>query len=326
MTGGTNSTDFPTTPGAFDTTKGRYFGDAFVTKLNATGSVLIYSTFLGGDSGFDMGLGIAVDSADNAYVTGGTSSTDFPTTPGVFDSTVGGYEDAFVTKLNAAGSALIYSTFLGGSSSVFGGSSGTQGQGIVVDGSGNAYVTGVTDSTDFPTTPGAFDATFNGDADAFVTKLNATGSALTYSTFLGGSSSDRCQGIAVDGSGNAYVTGLTSSVDFPTTLGAFDTTYNGDVGDAFVTKLVLASPEQQNTDLGNLISGLGLPSGTANSLLSKVHAVQTSLANGDTTAACNELQALINEAQAQSGKKLTGAQAMEIISAAQAIRTALGCP
>jgi hypothetical protein len=224
VTGITFSIDYPTTPGAFDTT---FNGneDTFVTKLNASGSALRYSTSLGGE-GIDDGLGIAVR-GDNAFVTGRTSSADYPTTPGAFDTTLV-FNEAFVTKLNASGSALAYSTFLGGENF-------DDGFGIAVDGEGRAYVTGQTSSADYPTTPGAFDTTPNGDFDAFVTKLNASGSALRYSTFLGGSSIDDGLGIAVRGD-NAFVTGSTLSVDYPTTPGAFDTTPNGDF-DAFVTKL-----------------------------------------------------------------------------------------
>ena len=111
------------------------------------------------------------------------------------------------------------------------------GDGIAVDGAGSAYVTGYTYSTDFPTTPGAFDTSYNGGCDAFVAKLNPAGSGLAYATFLGGSGSDYGYGIAVDGAGNAYVTGYTGSTDFPTTPGAFDTSYNGGYCDAFVVKL-----------------------------------------------------------------------------------------
>ncbi|WP_169089130.1 SBBP repeat-containing protein [Paenibacillus sp. PL91] len=230
--GVTFSTDFPVTPGAFQTTFNGG-GDAFVTKLNPTGTALIYSTYLGGglgDAG-DEGRSIAVDASGNAYVTGTTNSTDFPTTPGAFDTTFNGVDDVFVTKLNPTGTALVYSTYLGGTGL-------EQGLSIAVDASGNAYVTGFTESSDFPTTPGAFDTTMSGFVDAFVTKLNLTGTALVFSTYLGGSSGDRGRGIAVDASGNAYVTGSTQSIDFPTTLGAFDTTLSG-AEDAFVTKLNL---------------------------------------------------------------------------------------
>ena len=235
VTGGTTSANYPTTPDAFDTS---YNGgaDAVVTKLNATGSALAYSTFLGGADSDDVVEGIAVDGSGRAYVTGQTYSADYPTTPGAFDTSFNDNGDAFATKLNATGSALDYSTFLGGSS-------GDSGLDIAVDGTDRAYVTGGTYSADYPTTPGAFDTSFNGGIanfhDAFVTKLNASGSALAYSTFLGGTRDEAGEGIAVDGSGRAYVTGGTSSADYPTTPGAFDTSFNGSVfsEDAFVTKL-----------------------------------------------------------------------------------------
>ena len=158
-----------------------------------------------------------------------------------------------------------------------------------------------------------------------MTKLDPTGSALVYSTYLGGSGGDEGSGIAIDSAGNAYGTGHTSSPDFPTTAGAFQTSFGGGFEDAFVVKIG-SSPAEQLTDVGTLIQGFGLPHGMANSLLAKVGAAQASLAVGDTTGACDALQALINEAQAQSGQHLTAAQATAIIVAAQAIRTALGCP
>jgi hypothetical protein len=191
--------------------------------------VLAYSTYLGG-SGSDFGGGIAVDAGGNAYVTGITSSTDFPTTTGAFQTTIGGQQDAFIAKLDPTGSALVYSTYLGGSE-------GDGAGGIAVDADGNAYVTGSTRSDDFPTTSGAFQTRRRGSQDAFVTKLNPTGSVLVYSTYLGGSNVELSGRIAVDAAGSAYVTGGTSSADFPTTAGAFDTSFNGGSADAFVTKL-----------------------------------------------------------------------------------------
>jgi hypothetical protein len=231
VAGSTTSPGFPTSPGAFDTTQnGNLATDAFVTKLNPTGTALLYSTYLG-SSNSDTGNGIALDVAGNAYVTGssnGTSAARFPTTPGAFDATCDG-GDAFVTKLNPVGSALAYSTCLGGAA-------GSQdvGRGIAVDAAGNVYLTGDTASPDFPTTTGAFDTSYNGNFDAFVTKVNPQGTALEYSTFLGTSSTERGRGIAVDAAGQAYVTGSTGP-GFPTTPKAFDTTSSG--GDAFVTKL-----------------------------------------------------------------------------------------
>jgi hypothetical protein len=229
----TGSSDFPTTPGAFDRTLGG-LRDAFVTKLNPAGSALAYSTYLGGrlpefDSGEDFGSDIAVDVAGSAYVTGTTGSSDFPTTVGSFDRTLGGSGDAFVTKLKPAGSALAYSTYLGGESG------GENGSGIALH-LRRAYITGATSSADFPTAPWSFDRTFNGEVDAFMTKVDATGSALMYSTYLGGSNFDIGNGIAAGSAGRAYVAGSTSSSDFPTTPGAFDRTFS-ESSDGFVTKL-----------------------------------------------------------------------------------------
>src|SRR5207244_3228057 len=161
---------------AFDMTFGGGT-DAFVTKLDPSGSTLVYSAYLGGIS-TDEGRGIAVDAAGNAYVTGKTASLDFPTTVGAFDRTLGGSGDAFVTTLDPSGSGLVYSAYLGNGSDA-------RGFGIAVDATGNAYVTG-SGQNGFAVTSGAFDTTFNGGLiDAFVTKLNAGGSALVYSTFLG---------------------------------------------------------------------------------------------------------------------------------------------
>src|SRR6266576_230582 len=230
VTGYTLSTDFPgASSSMIQSSNGGGF-DAFVAKFNAGGTALVYSTYLGG-SGDDPGQGIAVDATGNAYVTGNTVSTDFPTTLLAFQSANAGSTDAFVTKLNPAGSApLVYSTYLGGSSDDFG-------QGIAVDAAGNAYVTGYTGSTNFPTTAGAFQIDNAVGADAFVTKLNPAGSApLVYSTYLGGSSDDFGQGIAVDVAGNAYVTGYTGSTNFPTTAGVFQIA-NAGSNDAFVTTL-----------------------------------------------------------------------------------------
>ena len=234
VTGGTNSTDFPVTPGAFQTACGGkdncQYGTAFVAEFNVTGSALVYSTYLGGNYD-DAGTGIAVDSSGNVYVTGGTNSTNFPTTPGAFQPTLGGNGNAFVAKFNPTGSALVYSTYLGGSG-------GDGSSGIALDGSGSAYVTGYTGSNNFPSTPGAFQTTCGSASscdNTFVTKFNPSGSALVYSTYLGGSIYDYGYGIAVDNSGDVYVTGFTESTNFPTTPGALQTTYGGGV-DAFVTE------------------------------------------------------------------------------------------
>ena len=229
VTGFTDSGNFPHTSGAFQTSpQGGY--DAFVTKLNAAGTALIYSTYLGG-SGDDAGFGIAADISGSAYITGFTASTNFPTTPGAFQTALAGTENAYITKLNAAGTALVYSTYLGGNGI-------DSGDCIVIDAAGNTYVTGETSSTNFPVTPGAFQATYQGGPDdAFVTRLNTTGTALVYSTYLGGSGDEGGTGITIDASGNAYVIGFTSSTNFPVTPGAFQATYQGGDDDAFVTRL-----------------------------------------------------------------------------------------
>jgi hypothetical protein len=242
VVGTTQSLDFPTTAGAFDRALAGPSNppDVFISKLSSTGSALIYSTYLGGGS-FEFGRAIAVDAAGNAYVTGQTTSRDFPTTGGAFIAAtpqpppLGSPNDAFVTKLNATGSALVYSTFLGGGQDI------DDGLGIAVDGAGNAYIAGETGSSDFPTTAGAFDRTKNGEFDAFVTKLNPTGSAAVYSTFLGGLLVDMAERVVIDGAGNAYVMGSTRSGDFPVTAGAFDTTHHGvafdEMFDVFIAKL-----------------------------------------------------------------------------------------
>jgi hypothetical protein len=224
VTGCTFSTNFPTVSPLQAASGGG--GDAFAAKLNAAGSALLYSTYLGG-SGEDSGLGIAVDSPGNAYVTGNTTSTNFPTASPLQPAFVGGSTDAFVAKLNAADSGLVYSTYLGGS----GADCGT---GIAVDSSSNAYVTGSTSSTNFPTAS-PLQATYGGNIDAFVVKLNAAGSALAYSTYLGGSGNDSGLGIALDASGNAYVTGYTGSTDFPT-ASPLQPAFGGGY-DAFVAKI-----------------------------------------------------------------------------------------
>ena len=225
ITGWTNSSNFPTTPGVVQTSYRGGSYDAFVTKIKSDGT-LVYSTYLGGST-LDMAYGIAVDSSGNAYVTGPTDSSDFPTTPGAFQSAKAGGTDAFVTKIKSDGT-LAYSTYLGGNSEDIG-------YGIAVDSSGNAYVTGATASQNF-TTLNAIQGTFGGTEDGFVTKINPAGNALVYSTYLGGSGSDIAIGIAVDSSGSAYITGETGSPNFPT-LNAIQGTFGGGSYDAFVTKI-----------------------------------------------------------------------------------------
>lgn len=205
IAGVTNSEDFPTVNPLQPAFGGNY--DAFVSKLDPAGSILVYSTYLGGNDS-DGGLGIAVDSSGGICVTGETASTNFPTVNPLQPAFGGGFSDAFVSKFNPSGSALVYSTYLGG---IF----QESGYAIAVDPSGNAYVTGDTRSANFPT-KNPLQPTFDifGGYDAFVTKLNPRGT-LIYSTFLGGNNHDEAYAIAVDPSGNAYVTGETRSTNFP---------------------------------------------------------------------------------------------------------------
>jgi len=235
VAGSTGSADFPTTAGAF----ARVFNqgntppettgppaDAFVAKLTPSGAGLAYSTFLGGTLP-EVATGITVDGSGAAYVTGGTDSADFPVTAGAFDTTYL-FLDFFVTKLNAGGSALIYSTYVGGSHAEFDAD-------IAIDAAGAAYIAGRTDGDDYPVTPGAFDQTSDVPEDVVVTKINPTGTALVYSTYLAGNDVELSAGIAVDAAGAAYVSGWTQSTDFPVTPGALTAPPDG--ARVFVTKL-----------------------------------------------------------------------------------------
>jgi hypothetical protein len=223
VTGLTDSIDFPTV-NPFQAARGAGV-NAFVAKLNAAGSALVYSTYLGGN-GNDHGYGIAVDASGSAYLTGMTSSNNFPTANPLQGSNGGGV-DAFVAKLSPAGSALVYSTYLGGRDE-------DVGFGISVDASGNACLVGHTRSTNFPTA-NALQAVPGGAQNAFVAKLNAAGSALVFSTYLGGSGYEFGQGIAVDREGSVYITGETGSTNFPT-VNPIQASPGGNA-DAFVAKL-----------------------------------------------------------------------------------------
>ena len=266
ITGVTNSTDFPVTADAVRskvTASGLYPSDCFLLKLNASGNALLYSTYLGG-SGRDGCSAVAIDATGNAYVTGYTTSSDFPRTDNAYQSLLRGGTvipdflalrnmfpiaggDAFVTKVNPTGTALVYSTYLGGSGN-------DMSFAIAVDTAGNAYVAGSTTSDNFPITPGAAQSVFGGGGgqgfnglffgDAFITKLNPTGTALVYSTYYGGRKDEICTALAIDASGNAYIAGSTLSSDLPVTDQAIQSTYKGAggdglllAGDAFVAKL-----------------------------------------------------------------------------------------
>ena len=230
--GETNSTNFPNVTAEQGSSGGN--GDGFISKLNPTGTQLLYSTYIGG-SGADSVTALAVDSKGDAFVTGQTSSSNFPISPQssttstttAFQTIYKGNGDAFVTELPSTGNMLTYSSYLGGSEADFG-------QGIAVDSSGNAYITGSTQSPDFPTLNPLY-PTLSGSSDAFVAELNFPGTALVYATYLGGSQADTGQSIQVDSSGNAYVAGYTFSTDFPT-VAPIQSANKGN-SDAFISEL-----------------------------------------------------------------------------------------
>jgi hypothetical protein len=231
VAGGTTSTTLPATAGAFHNSNAGGL-DAFVFELNPAGSALTSLTYLGG-MGSDVANGIAVDASRNVYVVGATSSSDFPTANPIQPSLVS-TSDAFVTKLNPALGALVYSTWLGGGSADFASA-------VALDSSNNVYVTGGTGSTTFPITPGVFQPACNSCTgtlyNAFVTVINSAGSGYIYSTYLGGTQNDEGFGIAVDSSGDAYVTGETNSSTFQATGSALQGAYGGGSSDAFVSEL-----------------------------------------------------------------------------------------
>ncbi|MCI0586737.1 MAG: hypothetical protein L0323_07855 [Planctomycetes bacterium] len=242
VAGFTSSPNFPTSPGAYDATYNggaTQFGDAFVTRLNASGTGLVFSTFLGG-SGDEEATDLALDPSGGVVVVGRTASINFPSTPGSYDPNFSGggcaplstnvftCGDVFVARLDATGTALLYSTFLGGSA-------GELAPECDLDAGGNVAVAGATASLDFPVTPGVVDPVSNG-YEAFVSRLNAAGSALVYSTFLGGSGVEDAWALAVDGAGQATVGGRTNSPDFPVTPASYVPIYVGGI-DGFVSRL-----------------------------------------------------------------------------------------
>lgn len=229
MAGETFSTDLPVTVGAFDVTKAGSW-DGFVAKLNSNGSSLLWATYLGAGDTDSIGV-LAIDTSGNPIAAGSTYSADFPVTPGAYDVTFNGAYDTFVARLSEDGSSLLWSTFLGGRFL-------DRPQALTLDRSGNIIVAGITNSTDFPVTPDAYDATLDGLADSFVARLNADGSSLLWATYFGGSENDWVDDFRFSASGSLIIAGGTNSTDFPTTTGAYDVTHNG-ADDAFVAELEL---------------------------------------------------------------------------------------
>ena len=344
ISGSTFSPDFPTTPRAFQTN----FSGSFVAKLNNLGSALVYSTFLNATSGAGD---VAVDSLGNAYVLGGSLgklNSDgsaliyLAGTPGrgsdlALDASanayITGYVDlgswppfpyTFVEKVDSTGT-ILYSKFLRGGSGY-----GSYGYGVSMDAQGNTYVTGATYSTDFPTTPDALQRNsfagipcakrWSGEPifcpDAFITKLDPTGSVLTYSTYLAGIRGDAGAAIAVDVLGSIYVAGTTDSVNFPLANPLQPNLAGG--YDVFVTKI--ADPRWMLSNLTAIVSGLNFQQGVRllQNALNQLNAQNS-------TAACNQLAAFLNQVQAQSGRQLSPAQADQLKAWTQQIQAALQC-
>ncbi|MBI2271250.1 MAG: hypothetical protein HYU69_12980, partial [Bacteroidetes bacterium] len=230
---GANSGSLITTAGAFDVTPNGV-QDVFMFKLNNSGAVLLYSTYIG-SSGTEQAYDVIIDGAGRVCITGTTNGGGFPTTAGAFDLTFNGATDAFFCKINPAGSGIadmVYSTFIGGSGS-------EDGVCLAIDAVNMAYIGGVTTSNNFPVSVGAYDGSFNGSTDAFVFGINPAGTGLAdriYSTYYGGTGSDECIGIAANSAGEVFITGNTTSASLPVTAGCYDNVYNG-TGDIFVAKL-----------------------------------------------------------------------------------------
>ena len=249
VAGATWSPDFPTTPASYKTIE-RGRGDAIVAKLDASATRLVYTAILGG-SDSEVGFGVGVDSGGNAYISGTTRSRDFPTTPGAFQRQWKGSDDVYISKLNAAGTALIYSTFLGGS--------GTDSSyRFAVDAAGNAFVAGETRSRDLPVTANAIKADLTSQHELFLSRLEPSGAALTFSTYLGGTIDNKATRVLPGADGSVWVVGFTASSEFPVTVGAAQTRFAG-FYDVFLFQ----------------VSDLGLPGAVAD-----IHASETTLLSG----------------------------------------------
>ena len=315
LTGLTESPDFPVANALQPTLAGSQ--DAMVLKLDPTGAALVFSTYLGG-SGADFGADVAMDAAGDLYLTGRTRSPDFPTVNPVAPA-LGGSQDAFVAKLDGAASALRYATYLGGSDN-------DDGREIAVDAAGRAHVMVITQSPDFPAINAVQPAFGGGGYDAAIAALNPTGSALVYSTYLGGSAEDRGTGLAVDAAGGVYVTGLTFSTDFPT-LNALQPLHRG-LRDAFVAKLVFAPGEGIAgliTQVRALVDASVLNGGQGNALIAKLEAAIQQLERGNVATAINQLESFVNQVNALiSSGVLPSVEGQPLIDAANAILAALG--
>ena len=262
LTGETYSQSYPTTPGAWQQVSGQGGRDAHVTRLDPSqpqSQQLVYATFLGG-SGSELSNAIAVDGAGVVTIAGETESTNFPTTSGAFSSTHGNFSDVFVARLDPSRSQaqqLLYSTFVGGSAF-------ERAHALAVDAAGVTTIAGYTSSANYPTTPGAWDTTHNGGQDVFVTRLDPSllqAQQLVYSTFVGGANLDSALALAVDTSGVVTVAGSTSSPNYPTTPGVWNTTHNGgsvnNHSDAFVTRLNPSLPQAQQLVYSTFVGGVG---------------------------------------------------------------------
>jgi len=298
VTGGTESSNFPTV-NPWQKTYGGEF-DAFVTKIDPSGERIVYSTYLGG-SNFDQALGIAVDVRGNAYVAGETQSTDFPTKNPVQPACAGPPEnvcyDAFVTKFSSSGERLYYSTYLGGTGVELG-------IRLTVDALEHAAVTGLTTSTNFPVANAIQPSIGAGSVDAFLTEYNRAGSAYIQSTYLGGSSAQFGYGVNVDGAGNVWVTGSTSSLDFPL-VHPYQGTYTGIDFDAYVSKIALAVPQSIGVlegEVRNLVVEGILNHGRAQSLLVKLQKAREDVIEGDREDAGEELRAFTGRVEDYIGK------------------------
>lgn len=285
IVGYTYSTNFPTTSGAFQTANDGN-ADAFLAKLDPSGSSLVYSTYLGG-SDTDYGYGVAVDASGDVFVTGSTLSMDFPT---MSPLQVGndGYSDAFVSEFNPLGTGLLYSTYLGGTG-------GDVGYAIALDGAGNPYVAGYTTSTDFPT-QNALQSSLAGGADAFIAEINPETSSLVFSTYLGGSGADVAYALALDAAGSIYVAGSSSSDDFPVTAGAFQTANHGQ-GDAFIAKL---APGVTQLVYSSLLGGSGSDQAKAIALDSSGDAFLTGFTQSSNFPLADALQRVLGISGASS--------------------------